>query len=268
MAARAFDQQAKIFDLVYGADTIINYKRKRVREHVLGFLKPQSLILELNAGTGQDAVYFASRGHFIHATDISGEMLEVMGRKITEKGLQHHVSTELCSFSELESLANPGPYDHIFSNFAGLNCTSDLDKVMDAFNPLLKPGGMVTLVLLPKFCLWEFLLLFRGKFKTAFRRFSGSKGAAAKITIGGMTNHFRCWYYNPRYIQNYLKPAFDVMSLEGLCSLVPPSYLEHFAEKHPGLYRFLVKKELRFKSNWPWRSVGDYFIITLRKKQV
>ena len=52
-----------------------------------------------------------------------------------------------------------GPYDMIFSNFAGLNCTGELDKVLASFSSLLKPKGIVTLVLLPGFCLWEFLLI-------------------------------------------------------------------------------------------------------------
>ena len=60
--------------------------------------------------------------------------------------------------------------------FAGLNCTDELGKVLDSFNDLLKPGGRVTLVILPKFCLWEFLLIFKGKFRTAFRRVFSSNG--------------------------------------------------------------------------------------------
>ena len=100
---------------------------------------------------------------------------------------------------------NRGPYDLIFSNFAGLNCTNELDKVLQSFDSLLKPGGIVTLVILPKFCLWEFLLLFKGKFKTAFRRFSGSKGAKAHIE----GEYFRCWYYNPSFIRKHLKNSFS-----------------------------------------------------------
>lgn len=122
---------------------------------------------------------------------------------------------------------------------------------------------MVTLVVLPGFCLWEFLLLFKGKFKTAFRRFSGQKGTKAKID----GEYFRCWYYNPSFIRRHLKNSLKIVALEGLCSLVPPSYIVHFAENHPGLYRLLEKKENTWKSKWPWKVIGDYYIITLQKKQ-
>ena len=261
-AAAAFSKQAPVFDTIYNTDTITQYKRVRVRDHIKQFLPPQSHILELNAGTGDDAVYFALQGHAVHATDISKGMQEMLVKKIKQQQLEKKVTYELCSFTELENLQRQGPYDHIFSNFAGLNCTNDLEKVLSSFFFLLKPGGFVTLVILPKFCLWEFLLLFKGKFKTAFRRFTGGKGAKAHIE----GEYFKCWYYNPSFIKNYLKDSFDVVSIEGLCSLVPPSYLKNFAEKHPKLYRYLKKREDKWKSNWPWKSIGDYYIITLKKK--
>lgn len=263
--AKAFNKQAPVFDSIYGNDTIVNYKRKRVREHVEKFISPHSSILELNAGTGEDAIYFARQGHRVYAIDISEKMLNELNNKITGiLQLQSLITTEQCSYTELNNLHNTGPYDYIFSNFAGLNCTNKLDKVLDSFSYLLKPGGYATLVVLPKFCLWEFLLLFKGKFRTAFRRFSGSKGASAKIE----GEKFRCWYYNPSYIKSYLKDTFKVTSLEGLCTLVPPSYIEGFAEKHPGKYKWLMRREEKLKSKWPWRSTGDYYIITLQKKDI
>jgi len=64
-----------------------------------------------------------------------------------------------------------------------------LSKVLDSFDPLLKPGGMVTLVILPKFCLWETLLLFKGKFRTAFRRFFSANDRRDK----NQRNNARHW---------------------------------------------------------------------------
>jgi ubiquinone/menaquinone biosynthesis C-methylase UbiE len=261
-ARTAFDSQAREFDTLYGNDQVIRYKRERVRSHVQKFLATGSSILELNAGTGEDAVYFASQGHRVHATDISPEMQAVLREKAGRLELKENISSGICSFTELEQLENQGPYDLIFSNFAGLNCTDRLDKVLDSFDFLLRPGGHVTLVVLPGFCLWEFMMLFRGKFKTAFRRFTGNKGTEAKIN----NETFRCWYYNPSYIRRGLGKNFRLIALEGLCTIVPPSYLEGFAEKRPRLFRKLKEWENSLKGSWPWKSVGDYFIITFQKK--
>lgn len=260
-AEAAFNKQAPLFDQIYAGNTIVHYKRERVRSHVLGFLQPASEILELNAGTGEDAIFFAGLQHHVHATDISEMMQERLREKVAGSGLQHFVSTEKRSFTDLAGLENRGPYDLVFSNFAGLNCTGQLDRVLDSLAPLVKPGGLVTLVLLPKFCLWEFLLLFRGKFRTAFRRFAGKKGASAHIE----GEYFRCWYYNPRFVRRQLKADFRVVGLEGLCSFVPPSYIEQFAEKRPRWFGWLKSCEEKWKSSWPWRSIGDYYLITLQK---
>ena len=260
-AAEAFSKQSVIFDEIYNDDAIIQYERARVRSHAISLLPPGASILELNCGTGEDAIFFASQACKVHATDIAEGMMQKTKEKISASLYKENITTEICSYTDLYNLENRGPFDMIFSDFGGLNCTDQLDKVLASFSPLLKPGGIVTLVIIPKFCLWETLLLFKGQFKTAFRRFLARKGRTAHIE--GV--YFKCWYYNPKYIQKNLK-NFTTVKLEGLCTLVPPSYMQGFAEKHPRLFRFLCKKEDQLKAKRFWRSIGDYYIISLKKK--
>jgi len=179
-AAKAFTAQSAVFDDIYAANTIVTYKRRRVRAHVSQYLKPGATILELNSGTGDDALFFAKQGFRIHATDVSNGMQQQLQQKIQDHNLEHLVSNELCSFTRLYLLKNRGPFDHIFSNFAGLNCTGELNTVLLSLPVLLKPGGTVTLVILPKFCLWESLMIFKGKFKTATRRWFSKNGVTAR----------------------------------------------------------------------------------------
>lgn len=261
-AEKAFNKQSAIFDQLYSSNIIIQYKRRRVREHVSEYLKPESRILELNAGTGEDAIWFAERGHKVHATDISSGMQEKLVEKVKQANFASKVSTEVCSFTELNHLQNKGPYDLIFSNFAGLNCTGELNKVLRSFSSLLHPGGIVTMVILPKFCLWETMMLVKGEFKTAFRRFFSRKGVKANVE----GEQFTCWYYNPSYVIRNMKDEYDLLSVEGLCTMVPPSYLENFPGKRPALFNWLKEKEERWKSKWPWKNIGDYYIISFRKK--
>ena len=262
-AAAAFSRQAVGFDAYDDGNTIIHYKRDRVRQHVLRFLPPQASILELNAGTGIDALFFASQGHHVHATDIAAGMQGMLKEKVEARGMSHRITTEVRSFTALDDMNKKGPYDLIFSNFAGLNCTRELEKVLRSFTPLVKPGGQVTLVILPPFSLWEILLVFRGRFKTAFRRLlAGRKGASARVE--GIP--FRCWYYPASFVIRTLRTEnFELLGCEGLCTLVPPSYIEHFAERHPRLYSVLRRLEDKWKSKWPWRAIGDYYIVSFRK---
>lgn len=260
-AAKAFNKQSTVFDHIYSPNTIIQYKRGRVRDHIDRLIDGSSKILEINAGTGEDAIYFAKKGHSVHATDISDGMQTILKQKVLEYNLTSRVTTEICSFTQLATLKNKGPYDLLFSNFAGLNCTDHLENVLRSFTPLLKPHGIVTLVILPKFCLWETLFLFKGKFKTALRRFFSRRGRKAHIE----GEYFLCWYYNPSFVKKYMRNEFEFIQQEGLCTLVPPSYVEHFAEKHPGLFRFLKRREDKWKARWPWKAIGDYYIISFRK---
>lgn len=261
-AAAAFTKQAEIFDELYSGNLIIQYKRKRVREHLAKYIFAGQFILELNSGTGEDAIWLAQQNCKVHATDISGGMQHAMKQKIKALQFGKLISSELCSFTQLKNLQEKGPFGMIFSNFAGLNCTGDLKKVLGSFSVLLKPKGIVTLVILPQFCLWEFLLMFKGKFKTATRRFFSRRGTKARVE----GTNFKCWYYNSSYVIKYLKKDFDVLNIEGLCTIVPPSYIENFAEKHYKLFSFLSKKEDTYKNCWPWKYIGDYYIISLRKK--
>lgn len=262
LAAKAFSNQSASFDELYSGNSIIQYKRDRVRNHVRKYLSPQSDILELNSGTGEDAIFFAKLGHHINATDISQGMQNIVKQKVENNNLQNNISTELCSFTELEKLQNKGPYDLIFSNFAGLNCTDKLPQVLSSFHLLLKSQGIVTLVILPKFCLWENLLMLKGKFKTATRRWFSRHGKKAHVE--GV--FFTCWYYNPSYVTNLLKEKFELLSVEGLCTIVPPSYIDEFAEKYPRSWKYLKTKEDKYKNKWPWKYIGDYYILSLRKR--
>jgi ubiquinone/menaquinone biosynthesis C-methylase UbiE len=263
LAAAAFSAQANKFDQIYSGNKIIEYKRERVRSHLKKLINRGDFILELNSGTGEDAIWLAKQDFKVHATDISAGMQIVLRQKVKDSHLDKLINSEICSFTALENLRERGPFDIIFSNFAGLNCTGDLDKVLASFAGLLKPKGIVTLVLLPQFCLWEFLLIFKGKFKTATRRFFNKGGRNARVE----GCHFKCWYYNPSFTIKHLKKDFKLLSIEGLCTLVPPSYIENFAEKHPRAYQFLKEKENKWKEKWPWKYVGDYYIISLQKNK-
>jgi ubiquinone/menaquinone biosynthesis C-methylase UbiE len=260
--AAAFSKQSVVFDEIYSSNPIIQYKRKRTRHAVLKNLKPGARILELNAGTGEDAIYFAQKGFKVHATDISEGMLNKLKEKLPGLPFAENITTEQGSFNHLQDLKNKGPYNHIFSNFGGLNCTDRLDNVLQSFNQLLAPGGTFTLVIIPPFCLWETLLIFKGRFRTATRRFFSTKGAKAKIE----GEEFTCWYYTPGYVRKHLPKIFSIVSIEGLCTLVPPSYIETFPTKYPRLLKLLKNTEDRVCK---WRlfcSVGDYFIVTGRKR--
>ncbi len=258
VVSQAFSRQSDIFDNIDNANSIILWMRDRVRKEVQMYIKPLSHILELNCGTGIDSVYFAKLGHRVLATDNAEGMLSALNQKIVSQQLSG-VETLQCSFNNLEKIQNQ-QFDYVFSNFGGLNCTDNLEKILFDIDRLLKPGGSFSLVIMPIVCPWEVLMLFKGYFKTAFRRF---KKNGANAHLEGV--HFQCYYYNPSYITNRLKKKFKLVSLKSLSLTVPPPYIEHFKENHPRLFNVLERVEDSLCHRYPFNNWGDHYIITMQK---
>lgn len=258
--AKAFSKQSSSFDQIEEENPILQYMRKRIHEHCLSVFPANANILELNCGTGIDAVFFAKQGMKVKATDIAPGMIHTLNVKIIERQMEGKISTHLCSYTELPEFSER-PFDVVFSDFGGLNCISDLQPVVDGIKRNLKPQGIVTLVVMPKVCPWELLLALKGNFKVAFRRF---KKGGAKSHLEG--EFFKTFYFSKAYIQRVFGEEFSMVKLEGLCSVVPPPYFEFFPKRLKTSFRFLTKVENAIRFTYPFDRVADHFIITLRRK--
>lgn len=254
----AFTKQSIIFDRIEEENIILKLMRKKIRDHVLSSLNPGDKILELNAGTGLDAVFFAQKGFEIHAIDVSDGMIKELEKKVFLNNLKNKISYEKLSFSNLEQIKNK-KFDFIFSNFGGLNCIDDLRKVTKNFPSLLNKNGRVTLIVMPKICPWEIALSFKGNFKTAFRRF---KKNGTLSNIEGIK--FKSYYHSPKKIIASLGKDFKLINLIGLNSLIPPPYMKNFPKYFPGLFRFLEKIENKISHRFPFNIAADHFILTAK----
>lgn len=258
--ARAFSKQSSSFDQIEEENLILQYMRNRIHDHCLRFFPPKAKILELNCGTGIDAVFFAGWSMNVLATDVASGMIEKLNSKIDHLGLKNSILTQVCSYTELPKFSQ-GPFDVVFSDFGGLNCIADLSPVVDGIKRNLKSGGIVTLVVMPKVCPWEILLALKGNFKVAFRRF---KKSGAESHLEG--EYFRTFYFSSTYIKQVFGEEFSLVKLEGLCSMVPPPYFEFFPKKLKKVFNLLTRLENSVKFTFPFNRTADHIIITLRRK--
>ena len=255
----AFSKQSTSFDEEDAGNEILQWMRTRVRENVQKFWHKGEHILELNAGTGIDAMYFAQRGYYVHATDNAPGMLRILEKNVREHNLQDKITTQNCSFLELENIKEQ-KFDHIFSNFGGLNCTPNLDKVIKSFSSLLKPCGTISLVLMPPICPWEILYALKGNFKLAFRRL---KKNGTPSYLEGV--RFITWYYKLEDVIKMLGDEYEVLNVRGLGITVPPPFLGNFAHRHVALFKKLASIEDSIATKAPYYSWADHFIITAMK---
>ena len=260
--AEAFSRKAQVYDEFGMGHENLERMRNKVRLHALSFLKPGDRILELNAGTGADAVFFARLGFPVHATDLSPGMVLQIEEKLSSHGLQGKLTAQWASFFELDSLTT-GPFQYIFSNMGGVNCAHDLRRITKFLPGRLLPGGFVTWVVMPPVCLWELTLVLRGEFKTATRRLS---------RLGVLSNvegiQFMTYYYTPRQVIQAFGKSFRPVRLQGLSVFTPPADHKGFPAKHPCLYRFLRSIDNLLADTPPFNRWGDFFILTMQYQPV
>lgn len=258
--AEAFSRTAAKYDALVDNNPHLTRLRRKVYEHVSRQVEPGGRILELNAGTGIDAVALAQRGYKIHATDIAPDMLARARDKVEQFGLQEQVSVQECSYEQLNKIGT-APFDAVLSNFGGLNCIPDLSVVIEQMPGILRPGGTVTWVLMPPVCLWEMAEVLRGKFRVAFRRFARN---GVRSHLEGL--QFTVYYFSPRRTIDWFGNDYELLELEGLSVITPISHNKLLANQYPRLYASLAWLDDRLSKHPPWWGWGDFYIISMRYK--
>ena len=256
--AEAFSRTAEKYDAFAEDHPHLTRMRNKVYAHLERFAPKGARILELNCGTGTDAVELTRRGYRVHATDNAPGMLARLHDKIVRFDLSDQISLQQCSFMELDQIRG-APYDVVFSNLGGLNCIPNLSPIIEQLPRVLRPNGLVTWTLMPPICLWELAEIYRGNVRLAFRRFSPN---GTRAHLEGL--YFQVYYFKPQQVLRWFGDGYDCLAMEGLSVLTPTAEGKKFVSQHPRLYRALSWLDDRLAARSPWRGWGDFFMITLR----
>jgi ubiquinone/menaquinone biosynthesis C-methylase UbiE len=240
---RAFSKQSSHYDQEDQSNRVLQDMRSQVYDHVNKFIKPNSFILELNAGTGIDAFHFASEGHRVHATDLSDGMVAEIQKKISQYDLQSKLSCQQLSYDNINN-TSAKDFDYVFSNFGGLNCIQDLSQVTRHLPLLLKPRAYVTWVIMPPVCAWELFGLVKGHGKKALRRFHKN---GIRSHLEG--EYFTTYYHSLNDIRSAFGSSFKLVACEGLATLSPQPHRVDFPVKYPSLYNNLRKMDAAVRSS-------------------
>jgi len=185
---KGFGVLADEYDEMQFTNKPVQIMREKFYELVESIVKPGSDILEINCGSGIDALYFGNKGYNVLATDISDKML----RNAEAKNIDKNIKFMKLSFTELDKI-NSKKFDLVYSNLGGLNCTDELQKIGKDIYNLLNNGGYFIAAVMPNFFLWEFLLFIKGEFKRAFRRMTNNW---VEANVGG--EKIKVKYYSPQ----------------------------------------------------------------------
>ena len=255
----SFDKAALNYDTTFTNSQIGQLQRNLVYKQLSKQLDSVQNILEINCGTGEDAIWFAQQNFKITATDISQKMIDVAKSKAPFNNLNFQTA----DINSIATTFENEQFDLVFSNFGGLNCLSaqELENFFKTVPSILSDKGKLVLVIMPKNTLWEqFYFLAKAQFSSVFRR----KKELVFANVEG--KNVPTYNYNPKDIVNLAKVNFKMLETKPIGFFVPPSYFESFFKNKKGILKFLNSLENRIK-NWSFLSkFADHYIIILQKR--
>ncbi len=263
-AARAFDAVAPEFDARFGAWASVAAQRRAVRAARIEDSPTNGRIVEVGGGTGEDAAFLAAQGYEVVLTDASPAMVSLAHCKLERLAGRAELAAaeELEAFAERHHSAGEAPFDGAFSNFAPLNCVTDLRPVARGLARLLKPGAAAMLVLFGTFCPGETITeLLRRRPQFALRRLRRGPSPAR---LSG--REFDVVYHRRAELVQAFAPWFVLEGRLGIGITVPPSAAEPWISRHP---RLLATMEAMDKAlQRPLAALGDHVLCQLRRTPV
>jgi SAM-dependent methyltransferase len=261
-AVGAFDQLAEGYDDLFTKSLIGRAQRNVVWNVLTQIFQRGDHILELNCGTGEDALFLARNGISVFACDASERMIQVASQRLSVEGMDTSVQFSLMPTEHLSEIEPTIMFDGAFSNFSGLNCIVNLKQTAEDLANLLPAGAPLLVCLSTRFCISEIVwFLLHGEFRKAFRRCSGH----ATASVGQFTVDVH--YPTVRQLRKLFSPFFALHSVTGVGVTVPPSYVETWIRKHPRLLKILRGIDAVIATR-PWfRVLGDHVLLHFERVQ-
>jgi ubiquinone/menaquinone biosynthesis C-methylase UbiE len=255
--AAMFDRLADSYDRVFTDSLIGKAQRRQVWDVMDHDFTAGQRILEINCGTGVDALHLAERGVHVTACDSSQRMVEVCRERISKVSLAGSSTFRVLATESIGELRDQRPFDGALSNFAGLNCVSDLASAGRQLARMLRPGAKALMCVFGKFCLWEIIWYSaQAEFGKAFRRLRNN------VVHTGLGN---IRYQPVHELTRSFAPHFRLLQLRGIGVAVPPSYLEPWALRFPFALQSAAKVDSWAGRLPVLRDFGDHILLRFER---
>jgi SAM-dependent methyltransferase len=263
-SAQAYwDAAAETYDLDFPNTLIGRAQRDSIWREIEKVFTVGQRILELNCGTGIDAVFLANRGVTVLACDIAPRMIELAQRRANSTNTSGLIDFRVLATENIEALRKEALFDGAFSNFSGLNCVDDLPAIAQKLARLLRPGARLVLCMIGRFVPWEIAwYMAHGNPGRAFLRFR-------RVTIGRIAEDavVNVRYPSVRTLARIFAPGFRLTKRQGIGITLPPSYLESWARKFPVVLDRLARLDRRIGCFPLARSMGDCVLLQFERTE-
>lgn len=255
MNALPFDELAADYDRSFTGTRVGRWMRAAAWRRCDVLFAPGSHVLEINCGTGEDAVHLAGRGVRVTATDASDAMVSEARRKVGNAGLESRVEVRRLAIEQLGP--EMGMFDGLLSNFGGLNCVDDLPAAARGIASVVRDGGRVLVCVMGPRVPWEWLwFLARGDLARAGRRLRDGGATWRGLTIR---------YYTANDVRGAFAPAFRVTRVSALGAIMPPPFAESWTLAHPRMAGAFEKLERALETTWPLPALADHVVVELQR---
>lgn len=260
IASAPFDSEANIYDEKFENNPVTHNIRPIIWQRLLKHFHPGDHVLDLNCGTGTDAIMLAQKGIRVTGVDSSLQMMELARKKSNAQQFENMIDFHHLSFESLDQFDGT-LFDGIFSNFGGLNCSNNLPDVIKKVHSLLKPNGFFIGCFINKFSLWEMMsFLLRGKVLTAFRRTTNNE-----VLVRINETQVPVRYYSLHQLSQMMEPYFRITASYGLNIFSPSPSSRSFVASYPRLTQRLLKFDSVLRYRKPWNGFGDHLGIEMQR---
>jgi ubiquinone/menaquinone biosynthesis C-methylase UbiE len=253
---------AQTYEQDFAGTLIGQIQREAVWRELERVFRPGQRVLELNCGTGIDALHLAKRGVRILACDIAPGMIDLARERVATARVCEAVDFRVLATEDLPNLEPEGPFDGAYSNFSGLNCVEDLPAVARNLHRLLAPGAPLLVCMIGKFVPWEIAwFLAHRDVSKALRRLR--RGVVRSVEGGTL----KVQYPPVREIVRVFAPCFKLRKWRGIGIVVPPSYMESWACRFPRVTRALAAMDKRLGGLPVLRSMADCVLLEMTRNR-
>jgi SAM-dependent methyltransferase len=253
----AFDSIAGGYDAEFTTSALGRVLRRMVWERFAACFAPQSSLLELGCGTGEDAIHLAKLGHRVLATDASPRMVDCARRKAEAAGVAGRIRFRVVPMESLSTVLGTEIFDGVYSNFGAVNCAPDLAALAARLALRLAPKAPLVWVIMGRVVPWEMgWYLLRGDPRRAFRRFRRAGSEWRGLTVR---------YPTPRRCARLLEPHFVDSLVRPLGVILPPSYAADWLERNPRMRTWLARVERALFERARGAGFSDHYVLEARR---
>jgi ubiquinone/menaquinone biosynthesis C-methylase UbiE len=260
-----FDNIAESYDETFTFTAVGEAQRNLVRYYLKKHVETATSlnILELNCGTGEDALWLSKFGHAVLATDISQTMIQLAKTKVSSSN-ESKPNFVTLDIKEIHKYKFENKFDLVFSNFGGLNCLdqNQLKKLSSSLSEILNENGKFISIVMSNRCTMESLyFMLKGRWGEVFRR-KKDQSVTLKEDVLQPT-----YYYSPKKYESFFSGNFHKIKLKPIGLFIPPSYLNKYFSKNRSIMKILYYLDYKVFTNAVFSRIADHYYIELVKKR-